>query len=223
MEAIRIKLRTLGIAESDQIRAIFSVTAPAAGIVQHLLVSNGQFVNASTPLAEIINNHHLHLHLVAYGSDVTVLNKDQILSFFVQSRPEKILQARIMWINSMVDEDNNSYDVHAEIIDDHKGLSAGEFVEARVINQERSINTVSLEAVTIDKGLHYIFVREDATEDEIHFKKLQVQIGESDLGYVEILPIDPLPEVGKSIIAAKGSFFLMAESKKGEVGAGHSH
>ena len=221
--AIETKLGALGIAASAEIRATFSVLAPAAGIVQHLLVSNGQFVNASTPLAEIINNRHLHLHLVAYGSEVKVLDKNQILNFFVQSRPSQILQARIIWINSMVDEQNNSYDVHAEIIDDHQGLSAGEFVEARVINQEQSVNTVPIEAVTVDKGLHYIFVREDATEDEIHFKKLQVQIGESDLGYVEILPIDPLPDLGKSIIATKGSFFLMAESKKGEEGVGHSH
>lgn len=217
------KLATMGITPSEDIQSRFSIVAPAAGIVQHLLVSNGQFVDASTPLAEIINNQHLHLHLVAFGVDVTVLDKDQILNFFVQSRPNHLLQAKIMWINAMVDQDDNSYDVHAEIIDDHKDLSAGEFVEARVINQEQSVNTVPLEAVNIDKGLHYIFAREDATTEEIHFKKLQVQIGESDLGYVEILPLDPLPELGKSIIAVQGSFFLMAESKKGEVGAGHSH
>jgi cobalt-zinc-cadmium efflux system membrane fusion protein len=223
ISATKAKLAAIGIEPSEAIQTSFSILAPAAGIVQHLLVSNGQFVDASTPLAEIINNHHLHLHLVAFGKDVTVLDKDQILNFFVQSRPSHLLQAKIMWINAMVDQDNNSYDVHAEIIDDHRELSAGEFVEARVINQELSVNTLPLEAVNIDKGLYYIFVREDATTEEIHFKKLQVQIGESDLGFVEILPVDPLPELGKSIIAVEGSFFLMAESKKGEVGAGHSH
>ncbi|MCB0689493.1 MAG: hypothetical protein KDC53_23300, partial [Saprospiraceae bacterium] len=137
--------------------------------------------------------------------------------------PDQILEAKIWWINALVDEENNSYDVHAEIMSDHSSLSAGEFVEARVINQEQEVNTVPLSAVTIDKGLYYIFVKEDEHEDEVHFKKLQVMTGEKDLGFVEIKPIDPLPPIGDSVIVNNGSFFLMAESKKGEEDAGHEH
>jgi biotin carboxyl carrier protein len=90
VNGLKAKLEAIGIKPSDGIEARFAVVAPAAGIVQHLLVSNGQFVDASTPLAEIINNHHLHLHLIAFGSDVTLLDKGQILNFFVQSRPDHI-------------------------------------------------------------------------------------------------------------------------------------
>lgn len=223
IEALKAKLSAIGIKPGDQIQSKFSVLAPMSGIVQHLLVSSGQFIDASTPLAEIINNHHLHLHLVAYGSDVGFLAKDQVLNFFVQSRPDEILQAKIWWINALVDEDNNSYDVHAEIISDHSKLSAGEFVEARVINQEQVVNSVPLAAVSIDKGLYYVFVKEDEHEDEVHFRKVQVLTGETDLGFVEIKPVDPLPSIGDTVIVNQGSFFLMAESKKGEEGAGHEH
>ncbi|MCB0664497.1 MAG: efflux RND transporter periplasmic adaptor subunit [Saprospiraceae bacterium] len=223
VEALRAKLAAVGIQPDSKIQSTFSVLAPMSGIVQHLLVSSGQFIDASTPLAEIINNHHLHLHLVAYGSDVSYLAKDQVLNFFVQSRPDEILQAKIWWINALVDEDNNSYDVHAEIISDHTNLSAGEFVEARVINQEQVVNSVPLAAVSIDKGLYYVFVKEDEHDDEVHYRKVQVITGETDLGFVEIKPIDPLPEIGDSVIVNQGSFFLMAESKKGEEGAGHEH
>ncbi|MBK8503975.1 MAG: efflux RND transporter periplasmic adaptor subunit [Saprospiraceae bacterium] len=223
VEALKAKLEAIGIRPNEEIQSTFSILAPMSGIIQHLLVSNGQFVLPSTPLAEIISNHHLHLHLIAFGSDVISLEKDQILNFFVQSRPEQILKAKIMWINTLVHEQNNSYDVHAEIIDDHTNLSAGEFVEARVIDQEQELNVVPLTAVSIDKGLHYIFVKEDEHENEVHFQKLQVQIGESDLGFVEIKPIDPLPLIGDSVIVNQGSFFLLAESKKGEEGAGHEH
>lgn len=223
VEALTAKLAAVGIQPDSKIQSTFSVLAPMSGIVQHLLVSTGQFIDASTPLAEIINNHHLHLHLVAYGSDVSYLEKDQVLNFFVQSRPDEILQAKIWWINALVDEDNNSYDVHAEIISDHTNLSAGEFVEARVINQEQVVNSVPLAAVSIDKGLYYVFVKEDEHDDEVHYRKVQVITGETDLGFVEIKPIDPLPEIGDSVIVNQGSFFLMAESKKGEEGAGHEH
>jgi cobalt-zinc-cadmium efflux system membrane fusion protein len=223
IEALKAKLEAIGIQPNDQIQSTFSILAPMSGIIQHLLVSNGQFVLPSTPLAEIISNHHLHLHLIAFGSDVISLEKDQILNFFIQSRPEQILKAKIMWINALVDEQNNSYDVHAEIIDDHSNLSPGEFVEARVIDQEQVLNAVPLSAVSIDKGLYYIFVKEDEHDNEVHFQKVQVQTGESDLGYIEIKAIDPLPLIGDSVIVNQGSFFLLAESKKGEEGAGHEH
>ncbi|MCB0687024.1 MAG: efflux RND transporter periplasmic adaptor subunit, partial [Saprospiraceae bacterium] len=68
VEALEAKLKAIGINPGDKIQSTFNVLAPMSGIVQHLLVSSGQFIDPSTPLAEIINNHHLHLHLVAYGS-----------------------------------------------------------------------------------------------------------------------------------------------------------
>lgn len=223
VEALKAKLAAIGIQPNDEIQSTFSILAPMSGIIQHLLVSNGQFVMPSTPLAEIISNNHLHLHLIAFGSDVSSLEEDQELNFFIQSRPDQILRAKIMWINALVDEENNSYDVHAEIIDDHSKLSPGEFVEARVIDQEQVLNAVPLSAVSIDKGLYYIFVKEDEHDNEVHFQKVQVQTGESDLGFVEIKPVDPLPAIGDSVIVNQGSFFLLAESKKGEEGAGHEH
>lgn len=223
IEALKAKLNALGLRADDQIQSTFSVLAPMSGFLQHLLVSNGQFIDASTPLAEIINNQHLHLHLMAFGSDVSLLDKDQVLSFFIQSRPDQILQAKILWINAMVNEDNNSYDVHAEIMDDHVKLSAGEFVEARVINQEQTLHVVPLSAVSSDKGLYYIFVKDDEHDNEVHYRKIQVRTGESDLGFIEILPVDPLPAVGDSSVVYNGAFFLLAESKKGEETSGHAH
>ena len=50
---------------------------------------------------------------------------------------------------------------------------------------------------------------------------MQINRGVSDLGYVEVLPIDDIPE--GSDIAIEGAFFIMAQSKKGEEGAGHHH
>ncbi len=224
INALVAKLNVLGISPgSDAFQSTFSILAPASGIIQHLMVSNGQYIREDIPLAEIINNHHLHLHLSAFGRDVITLKKNQILKFYVQSRPADLMNAKIRWINALVDEQNNSYDVHADIIDDHSRLSAGEFVEARVIDQEKYVSAIPLKAVSTDRGLKYIFVKEDEHDAEVHFKKIQVALGESDLGFVEVIPIDPLPEVGDSVIVSEGAFFLMAESKKGEEGAGHSH
>ncbi|MFT6018794.1 MAG: cobalt-zinc-cadmium efflux system membrane fusion protein [Flavobacteriales bacterium] len=224
IKALETKLRSLGISQntSENFQTTFNVYAPASGVIQHLMASMGQFINASMPLAKIIDNDHLHLHLNAYGPDITLLEKGQVLKFYVQSRPENILEAKVKWINTLVNEESNSYDVHAEIEGSSKGLSPGEFVEARIINQEQMLATLPIEAITVDKGLKFIFIKEDVHEDETHFAKLQIKSGETDLGFMSVLPIDPIPANAEVVV--EGAFFLMAESKKGEAAAGgHSH
>ncbi len=223
VKAVESKLMAIGIEVKDEgsYQSSFYALAPSAGTIQHLMVSKGEFITTATPLADIINNKNLHLHLLAYGEQVRSLEKDQELNFYVQSRPDQIKQAEIFWINEMVNEENNSYDVHAEIRGDISSLSPGEFVEARVIDHEMEVNTLPSGAVTYDKGLHYIFAVTGAETDAIHFQQIQIALGVSDLGYVEVLPIDDLPESADVVI--DGAFFIMAQSKKGEEGAGHSH
>lgn len=224
IKGLETKLRIVGIDPnvSEDFRTTFNVRAPSTGVIQHLMASTGEFITADIPLAEIIDSDHLHLHLYAYGPDITLLEKGQVLKFYVQSRPEKILEAKVKWINTLVSEESNSYDVHGDIIGSSEGLSPGEFVEARIINQEQMLATLPIEAVTTDKGLKFIFVKEEEHNGETHFAKLQVKSGETDLGFVGIQPIDPIPENAEVVV--EGAFFLMAESKKGEAAAGgHSH
>ncbi len=224
VQALRARLAFYHLtAQPNDWSATFEIKAPAAGIVQHLTVHLGEFVPANTPLLHIVDNSHLHLHLLAFGAESTRLEKGQALSFFVQSRPETVLPARILWINALVNEADNSYDVHAEIEGEYRGLSPGEFVEARVINHETSVQVLPTSAITTDKGLHYIFVLTEVKDDELHFDKVLVQTGISDLGYTEVMPLDPLPAVGDSVVVIQGAFFLMAQSRMGEGGHEHEH
>lgn len=223
IRALETKLRSIGLATdvNGEFRSTFVITAPSSGTLQHLMVNIGEYIDATTHLAEIVNNDHLHIHLIAYGADVAIMEKGQRIKFFVQSRPDQLLDAEVKWINSIVDETTNSYDVHAEIVSPTKGLIAGEFVEARIINEEREVNSLPITAITNDKGIDYIFIREEEHEDAIHFRKVKILTGEQDLGFIEVKPVDPFALT--SDVVVDGAYFLMAHSKKDEEGGGHEH
>ncbi len=58
-------------------------------------------------------------------------------------------------------------------------------------------------------------------DNEYIFKKIEVNTGASDIGFTEIVPAQQIPE--NATVVIKGAYYLLAEMKKGEEGAGHHH
>ena len=228
LHSIQEKMKAVGkVPKGDgSFNPYFVITATNNGTLQKMMAFKGSFINQGDELAYLIDNDHLHLHLSAYSRDLNKLNVGQEILFNLQSDQDQLLSAHIKWIDPFINEDNNSYQVHAEIDASYSNVAVGEFVEARVINEEEMVWTLPQSAITRDKGLQYIFIKEEehteeGHETEIHFMKLQVKTGISDLGFIEVLPIDQIDETMEVVL--EGAYFLMAQSKKDEGGGGHHH
>ncbi len=228
MQAIENKMKAVGKRPigDGSFNPFYVIRAGNNGILQKMMSFKGSFISRGEELAHIIDNDHLHLHLSAYSSDVNKLEVGQEILFTVQSEPDQLHSAHIKWIDAFINEDNNSYQVHAEIDESKTNVAVGEFVEARIINQDQLLWTLPQTAIAQDKGLDFIFIKDEVHEEEghepeIHFMKIQVKTGELDLGFIEILPIDPIDHSMEVVV--EGAFFLMAQSKKDEGGGGHSH
>ncbi|MCH8318813.1 MAG: hypothetical protein IIA88_10035, partial [Bacteroidetes bacterium] len=61
----------------------------------------------------------------------------------------------------------------------------------------------------------------DGHDNEYIFKKIEVNTGASDIGFTEVVPAQSIPE--NATVVIKGAYYLLAEMKKGEEGAGHHH
>ncbi|HZV44995.1 MAG TPA: efflux RND transporter periplasmic adaptor subunit, partial [Saprospiraceae bacterium] len=57
---------------------------------------------------------------------------------------------------------------------------------------------------------HFIF----AAEEEDHFRQIQVRTGASDMGYTEIIPLEPIASNQKVVV--KGAYYLFSQLTKGE-------
>lgn len=225
LKGLETRLKTIGLPIPQDASADFTsynnVSSPIAGYIREIKVNTGTYVSTQQALFEIVDNHHLHLDLTVFEKDIAYISKGQKLLFSLQSNPKEIMEAQVFAIGKALDEELRAIKVHAEMVSDKPTVLPGMYVEARIILEDQSVPALPEEAITVDKGLRYIFVKDHVDGDHVAFRKVQVITGAQDFGYVEINPLEELAE--NTEVVTEGAYFLMAESKKGEEGGGHSH
>lgn len=222
--ALRSKLSMLGINPDkigDKMISTIGLRSPMGGFVKNIGVNTGAFVPSNQELFDIVDNHHIHIDLKVFEKDLPFISIGQKIDFSLQSKPGEVMQANIFSIGKAMNEQDRTVMVHAEIDNKTAQLLPGMYVEARIITENQTVTSLPEAAITSDKGLKYIFIKEETMGDETHFKKVQVITGGKDIGYVEIDPMIRL--TGKEEVVVKGAYFLMAQTKKGEPGGGHHH
>ena len=222
LKGLKAKLQLLGLGTpADKLYSTIALRSPMDGYVREIKANTGVFVQPELSLFEIVDNHHLHIDLKVFEKDLPYIKEGQIIQFSLQSQPDELMNAYIFAIGKALDREQRTVDIHAEIKEEKANLLPGMFVEARIILGDKKVPTLPDDAITVDKGLFYIFVKEEVHEAETHFKKIPVLKGVTDFGYTEVKLLESLPENAE--IVTEGAYFLMAQSKKGEEGAGHHH
>lgn len=223
-KALRAKLKMVGInpdREEAQFSASIGIRSPIEGFVSKIEINTGAYVSSNQELFEIVDNHHIHIDLRAFEKDLPYLSIGQKINFSLQSNPSKLMQASIFAIGKAMDEEDRTITIHAEIDNKDHTLVPGMYVEARIITEDKKVSALPESAIVVDKGLEYIFVKEEEHDDGVHFKKIQVITDTRDVGYVAISPLEPIADSDEIVL--KGAYFLMAQTKKGEGGGGHHH
>ena len=222
---MKSKLQLLGIALPDvgqaELASSTIVRSPISGYVRQIMTNTGAFILPEQKLFEIVDNHHIHIDFLVYEKDIDKIKVGQKINFILQSQPSQLMEATIFALGKALEEEQRALKVHAEIDNDNGNLLPGMYVEGRIVLENTKVNALPDEAITNDKGLKYIFAKEEEHEDGVHFKKIQVLTGAQDFGYTEVTLLEDMP--GTTDIVTKGAFFLMAQTKKGEEGAGHHH
>lgn len=206
---------------NTEFRAYNNLASPITGYVREIKVNTGSYVSTEQELFEIVDNHHLHIDLTVFEKDIPYISEGQKLLFSLQSNPKEVMEAEVFAIGKALDKELRAIKVHAEMVSEKPTVLPGMYVEARIILEDQSVPALPEEAITVDKGLRYIFVKDHVDGDHVAFRKVQVIPGAEDFGYVEVNPLEDLSADTQIVVA--GAYFLMAESKKGEEGGGHSH
>lgn len=215
-----------GIGASQNYSSIIAIRAPISGAISKMTTELGSDVDRATPIAEIVDNSQLHLHIFAYEKDLPFIKIGQTIHFTLTNNPGVEYDAEVHTIGSSFEGDTRTVPVHAKVFGNKHGLIDGMSAIA-VISLDKSVTgAVPNGAIVQDKGQDYIFVvKETATngnheQNEIRFEKVPVAKGTTDLGFTQITPLKSIPANAK--IVTKNAFFVLAKlNNTGE--EGHAH
>jgi len=226
VNGLRSKLRLLGI-DTDKVLEghIYSavpITTPISGYVDEVMVSLGDYVAPQTKMFTVSDNSEIHVDFKVYEKDIRKVKEGQEIYFTVATKPDELLKAKIHAIGKTFETDPKALHVHADVHNEDKALLPGMYVEGRIVQDEKMVFAVPEGAIIKEGEQSFIFILDvdnEKEEKKIKFKMIPVNIGITDLGFVEInLP----SEISKDVkVVTKGAYTLSSEMVKGELEHGH--
>jgi cobalt-zinc-cadmium efflux system membrane fusion protein len=209
----QIQLAALGIparlAGPNQIVTNIPILAPISGTISEVSAQIGSNVDATTPIAQIVNNSQLHLDLFVFENDLRRVKPGQLIHFTLTNSAGKEYDAKIYSIGTAFANQSKTIPVHAIVMGDKTGLIEGMNITAVISIGNAVYPAVPTEAIVNSGGQDYIFRIKQQNQKATVFERIAVAAGVADVGYTEITPVQELkPGVG---IVTKKTFFVLAK------------
>jgi len=210
--ALEEQIRLMGLnpktLTNEGMQSTLAVVAPISGNISAVYTNNGAYVDASTPIVEIIDNSSLHLHLQVYERDLPYIKVGQQVHFNPTNNTSGEYDAQVYNIAASFENESKSIIVHCHVEGDKQGLISGMNVTGVISLDKETAPAVPNDAIVEDSGKSYIFVVTHTDNKETTFEKIEVAKGASESGYTAIAPVKPI--VSEQTIATKGAFFINA-------------
>ncbi|TAL62585.1 MAG: efflux RND transporter periplasmic adaptor subunit [Bacteroidetes bacterium] len=240
----QLKMLSVNLTELSKgnITSSIILTSPIEGYVGHINANIGAYAEPNKTLFEITDNTKIHCDLLVYEKDLFKVKVGQKVNFILANQPEhqeehnsETIEGEIFGINKSFENDTKALIVHASIKNEHHELIPGIYVNGIIDVGEQTSLAVPVDAIVKADGKEWIFIVSEmhtATEHEHSekedkdikeelgdiyiFKMVEVITGVSDLGFIEITPIERIADNAKVVI--KNPFFILSKAKEGEGG-----
>lgn len=205
LKGLEEKLRIIGInakgLTTGNIRSRINVYAPFSGFVSKIMVNNGQYINPSDTLFELINPAGLLLELKVFENDVNDVKVGQEILVYNNQNPELKSNAKIVSVVPSI-ETGGAATAVAKLSSVNAEFVKGMYVNAEVNISNRYTQGLPNEAVVAFENKNYVF--EDLGKS--NYKMIPVITGISDDQFTEIIRADFLQD--KKIVQ-KGAYSLL--------------
>lgn len=191
LNTLKAKLTLLGVdagqVAKGNISGSIPIKSPINGYVRLVEVNMGMYIQPEQEMFEIVDNDHIHIDLMVYEKDIDKVREGQKVLFSLTTRKEEVFEGKIFAIGKAFENEPKAVSVHAEIANKTGNLLPGMYVDGRIETDLHKVKALPDEAVVMDGGLSYVFVKEkgrgsvaghDSHEGHDHGSESDDQIGE---------------------------------------------
>lgn len=209
IKALEQKLRLIGLnpdnLNANNISRSIRIYSPINGFVSDVNVNIGKYVTPSDVLFELVDPSDIHLALTVFDKDISKLAIGQKLFAYTNTNPEKKHIGEIILISKNLSKDNAVL-VHCHFKQYDKTLLPGMFMNADIELLENDVISLPDEAIVRYENKQYVFVVKENHE----FDMQEIQIGNSEHGFTEILNVEKLKD---KTFVTKGAYHLLMAMK----------
>jgi len=202
--------------QKGNIQRTINVYAPISGYVTQVNVNLGQFVTPADILFRIVNTEHLHAELTVFEKDVPRLKIGQLVRFTLANEA-KTRTATVHLIGREISPER-TVRVHCHLEEEDTQLLPGTYLQAMIETGAAAVKALPDAAVVNFENKSYVFVKKPGTDSTFHFNMLEVQKGNSEQGYTEV--IFPKAEPEEEVVVT-GAYDLLAKLKNSGEHEGH--
>jgi membrane fusion protein, heavy metal efflux system len=217
--------------------SILSITAPISGYITEVKIKIGSSISANNTLFSIVDNSKMHVDLLVYEKDLFRIKVRQSVRFVLTNQGNQEIIGRIFSVGKAFQNESKSVAVHADINNSTIGLIPGMYVNALIDIGKNDVETLPIDAIAKAEGKEFIFIQEsdekhetgekheenekENTDTGVHFKRIEVKTGTTQLGFVQVTPLQEIPAGAK--IVTKGAYYLQSTMSNAEGGDEHGH
>lgn len=229
----KLKMLNIDVASLNEgtIASTINLYSPINGYVTKVNVNIGKFINPSDILFEIVDTEHLHAELTVFEKDVPKLKIGQRVRFTLANETKE-RTATVYLLGREITADR-TIRIHCHIDKEDTNMLPGMYLKAVVETGGIEVTALPDKAIIDYQGKKYIFyqlaeqphaaLRDENKEQhdaEYHFTMVEVQTGNSEMGYTEVmLPADFAIETAQ--IAVKNAYAILSKMMNSEEEGGH--
>jgi cobalt-zinc-cadmium efflux system membrane fusion protein len=195
-----------------------SILSPINGFINEVNIKVGSYVDAKDILLEITDNSAIHADFMVYEKDVHLVKEGQKVHFTVSNRPGEELTATVFAIGKEFEANSRAVHLHTDekytraLPNDAivtEGTKSYIFILDNQALEEREKDEPANEEIHADN-------EDNAEENSMAFRMVEVIPGLKDDGYTEIHLINSLPD--NTQVVLNTAYYLLADMKKEETG-----
>jgi cobalt-zinc-cadmium efflux system membrane fusion protein len=199
---------------------LLPIRSPITGTVTSRDVVAGEVVDPARMLFEVVDNSTVWLTVGVRNEDVSKVRVGRTRVRFEPDGHAGEVEGPVAWVSSEADHKTRTVKVRVNLPNPDGRLRANTFGRGHlVLREEPNAILVPSEAIHVEGGNHYLFVRDRDFRKEGRpkvFHTRTVRVGARDARHTEVIA-GVLPG---ELVATRNSTMLMAELLRGKIGEG---